>query len=150
MYVLRSGFALSTSLLVRYSNLENFFNLRGFANSKASCFLFKNAISDFIYFSISIMSLFNCLCSACIFFGVGSLCHIWLSSASGKSFARSTENDAETSVIINKERIKYLSFFLGWDLVSLRCFHFAAFLLDAGCLIVCWWLACHMSLFSPI
>ena len=137
MYVLRSGFALSTSVLVRYSNLENFLNLGGFANSKASCFVFKNAISDFIYFSISIISLLDCLCSACIFFGVGSLCHIWLSSASGKSFARSTENDAETSIIINKERIKYLSFFLGWDLVSLRCFLFAAFLLDAGCLIAC-------------
>ena len=137
MYVLRSGFALSTSLLVRYSNLENFLNLGGFANSKASCFVFKNAISDFIYFSISIISLLDCLRSACIFFGVGSLCHIWLSSASGKSFARSTENDAETSIIINKERIKYLSFFLGWDLVSLHCFLFAAFLLDAGCLIAC-------------
>ena len=129
--------SLSISLLVRSSNLGNFLNLREFANFSASCFLLKDAFYDFIYFSISIISSLGCLSSACIFFGVFSLCRIWLSSASGKLFARSYEGVAESSFIINKERIKYLFFFLGWDLVSLRCFLFAAFLLDAGSLIVC-------------
>ena len=97
----------SKSLLARSSNLGNFLNLGGFANSSASCFLFKDAISDFIYFSIFIISLLHCMPSAYIFFGVGSLCCIWLSAASGKPFARSKESVAESSVIINKERIKY-------------------------------------------
>ena len=38
--------SLSILLLVRSSNLENFLDLGGFVNSTASCFLFKDAISD--------------------------------------------------------------------------------------------------------
>lgn len=62
-------------------------------------------------FSIPIISLLDCLSSACIFFGAQDyLCHVGLSSASGKSFARSQENVAESSLINNKENIKYFSF----------------------------------------
>ena len=38
--------SLSILLLVRSNNLGNFLDLGGFANSSASCFLFKDAISD--------------------------------------------------------------------------------------------------------
>ena len=62
-------------------------------------------------FSIPIISLLDCLSPACIFFGAQDcLCHVGLSSASGKSFARSQENVAESSLINNKENIKYFSF----------------------------------------
>ena len=66
--------SLSISLLLRSSNLGIFCNI-GYANFKASCFLFKEAlsfwfhvlISDFIS-CISIILLLDCLSSACIFF----------------------------------------------------------------------------------
>ena len=62
-------------------------------------------------FSIPIISLLDCLSPACIFFGAQDcLCHVGLSSASGKSFARSQENVAESSLINNKENIKHFSF----------------------------------------
>ena len=76
------------------------------------CLLFKDTISDSIYFSISIILLLDYLSSAWIFFGIGSLFRVWISSASRKSFARCKESVTESSVIINKESIKYLSFLL--------------------------------------
>ena len=84
--------SLSISLLVRSCNLRNFRNLGGFANTSSSRFLLKDAISDFTYFSISIILLLDSLSSACIFSGVSSLCRIWHSSASEKLFARSKES----------------------------------------------------------
>ena len=53
--------SFSISLLVRSSNQGSFFNLGRFENSSASRFLFKVAISDFTYFSNSIILLLRCL-----------------------------------------------------------------------------------------
>ena len=78
--------SLSISLLLRSSNLEIFCNI-GYANFKASCFLFKEALSFWFHVLHSVFPSF-CYWTACLL-PVYFLCHVWLCSASRKSFAKS-------------------------------------------------------------
>ena len=91
-------------------NLWNFLNLGEFANSSASCFFLKDTIYDFIYFSISIISLLDSLSSVCMFFRSRLLCLVWFPSVCGKLFARSKKTVSQSFAINNKENMILIFF----------------------------------------